>query len=167
MNDSATIETMQRTDFVLRDLIQKRSILDKQVQERIYVLKNKLESLENCICYTFGVSRDALITKSREADFIFAKHTYRYFLERASVDGKLTEGKRDQHMFKTRGYHKGDYRFRFTLHEVAKLSNCIHTAVIYSCKVVNDLCDTDKSYREKIEMIRLKIMNNKVRFPEI
>ena len=153
-SDLTTIDARQ--DPVLRKLRRQDRINKSLINKRIKYLQMS-ETIESCIASKFNISKDALMTKCRRNEFIFAKHIYRYFLAQLSKEGELiSECRRNT-----------DVKFRYSLQKIGLITGCDHATILSSIKVVNNLFDTDKIIRSKIIEIRSQIMNNKVRFPEI
>jgi hypothetical protein len=96
------------------------------------------ETYENCFCRLFDIESYGLYDKHRKSEKVMAKHLARFILV---TDCGWSEC------------------------EVARWGNCDRTTVIASIKVVLNLMDTDRDYKDKYEHILSKIRKNLIKLP--
>jgi len=107
------------------------------------LIDHRFETLEDCICRLFDVSRHNLKSKRRKRGMIYARHLFRYIL---SID------------------------FNFRKFEIAKVSGCYRKSnnsriIDNSINEAANLIETDKEYRAKYEYIKNKIEKKLIIIP--
>ena len=183
------------------------------------------ETLNQCIARVFGVYVSDLTIKDRYQWVVYAKHLYRYILERllpddtlAGDDWRRVNERKDKSgnfkykykkygIFKEYEKKRGDFEsvpywrvrfihkhriyekprftslnaamswrnmkfkklnmtwFRYSMEEVALLSNCDRCTVIHSISECKNLMETDRIYREKCNQVIDKINKNQIILP--
>lgn len=112
------------------------------------------ETIERCIMRVFEAD---LFNPTRKKEHIYAKHFYRYILERLDKNGKL--------ITLSRMNNKEKEVFKYSLDTIALLCECDYTTIHASTKTTKNLIQTDKAYRDKCEVVIDKIKHNLIIFP--
>jgi chromosomal replication initiator protein DnaA len=93
-----------------------------------------IDRIRNTVCSYFGLSTEAIQSKTRKREIVQARQIAMYFC---------------RHMTKHALAQIG-----------AEIGNKDHATVLHACKTVEDLSDTDKSFKQHIVEIEKKINNS-------
>lgn len=112
-----------------------------------------VETLEKCIKRVFDID---LFKKTRKTEVVYARHFYRYVLERLDKENKITDIKRT---------NKRNRYFKYTLYTIALMMECDHTSILASAKTTRNLMETNRTYRMQCERVLGKIKHGLIIFP--
>ena len=117
------------------------------------------QPLDRAIEDVFNVPKGSLTEKHRIRDKVDARNLYRYVMERMLKDDTIAGNE----------VNRGEIRaklFKFSIYELTFICNCEnHSSIIHARKVVQNLLETDKSFRAKAQQIFDKINNNQIVLP--
>lgn len=99
-----------------------------ETQMKALVTKEKDVSNADTICASmFGVKREDIYRKTRIRNVVMARHLHRYLWYALTRNPYLFE----------------------------RLGLCDRTSVLWSARVINNLCDTDKEVRRKVKYVEM------------
>jgi chromosomal replication initiator protein len=89
-----------------------------------YLIPGIIRSIDEIVADSFQVSLPDMGSKSRNRELVVARHFAMWFRYLNTKDGPS---------------------------RIGSLYNRDHATVIYACKAINNLIDTDKAFRKKVE----------------
>jgi chromosomal replication initiator protein len=98
---------------------------------RIEEKEQSVKSIRDLVCTTLNVSVENLISNSRKREIVQARQIAMYFAKKYTKDSLTNIG-----------------------NVIGKRN---HATVLHACKTVQDLIETDKSFRHTIEEIEIKL----------
>ncbi|OQB81418.1 MAG: Chromosomal replication initiator protein DnaA [Bacteroidetes bacterium ADurb.Bin123] len=96
------------------------------------MIKNPTDIIDRAVCNVWNISQDRLREKTRKREVVEARQTAMYFYRKKST---------------------------YSLKEIgALLGNFDHATVIYGCRNVKNLVETDKVFFEKFERVKRQMI---------
>jgi len=120
----------------------------KNIPPKIFVGLDMKEDINfdiitKLVCDEFGAKREEVLSISRKREFIEPKQVIQYFCRK---------------FLKTNCLQKNGKIRKMPLREVARLTKTTnHATILSNIKAVNNLIDTDKGFKKRIEAIKALI----------